>query len=206
VYRDYESQNPTAKLDHYLDVITARSPSPSTLLDVGCGRGVFLERASHRYPDWDLSGVDVDGDGLAATSGRVPTAAIRPGALDALPFPPSSFDVITAWDVLEHVLDLDSAISEINRCLRDGGLFVMVVPVYDGITGPLIRILDRDPTHIQKESRDFWLTLIADSFRDIEWHGIYRYLLTRSHYLHRPTRALRRATAAIMLSAFRRNL
>lgn len=204
-YRDYESQNPPAKLDHYLDVIVTRSPTVEpSLLDVGCGRGAFLERASSRFPAWDLFGTDIDAEGVSTTEVRVPGATIRRGDAGDIPFPPESFDVIAAWDVLEHVSDLDVALSEIRRCLKPAGLLTIVVPVYDGVTGPLVRLLDRDPTHIHKMSRDLWVSIINEHFDDLEWHGIHRYLLTRALYLHRPTRRMRRAAGAILISALRR--
>ncbi len=204
-YRDYEGQNPPAKLDHYLDVIAARSPSSSQrILDLGCGRGLFLERASSRFPCWVLSGMDPDPDGVAATQKRVVCGTICLGTAEAIPFPADSFDIVSAWDVLEHVPRLDAALSEIKRCLRPGGVLAVVVPVYDGITGPVIRRLDRDPTHVHKQSRGFWVDLLGEHFDDLEWHGIHRFLITRSMYLHRPTARLRRATAAILATATNR--
>lgn len=204
-YRDYERQNPPAKLDHYLDVLSSRlSQETPELLDVGCGRGAFLERASTLHPTWRLSGVEPEIDGVTDTRQRVPDATIRNAVATDLPFPPASFDIVTAWDVLEHVTDLGSAMDEIERCLKPGGLFCLVVPVYDGVTGPIIRLLDRDPTHVHKKSRDFWIDLVDSRFDSLTWHGIHRYLLAGSIYLHRPTRKLRGTTAAILISAVRR--
>jgi ubiquinone/menaquinone biosynthesis C-methylase UbiE len=204
-YRNYESQNPPAKLDHYLDIIDDRLSSETpALLDVGCGRGAFLERASHRHPMWRLSGIDTEADGVTATNQRVPEANVVIAAATELPFTSGTLDVVTAWDVLEHIPNLDSAVDEIERCLKPGGLFCLVVPVYDGVTGPLVRLLDRDPTHVHKRSRDFWIDLIESRFDSLMWHGIHRYLLVGSIYIHRPTRRLRKASAAILISAVRR--
>jgi SAM-dependent methyltransferase len=203
-YRSYEDQNPPGKLDHYLDMLTARLVvKRPRLLDVGCGRGAFLHRASARFPEWDLSGTDLDPTGVEATAARVPTANVQLSGADETPFEASSFDVITAWDVLEHVPDLPEAIRAIKTMLRPAGLLAFVVPVYDGITAPVIRRLDRDPTHLHKRSRDFWVETARSQFGSVEWHGIYRYLLTRRIYIHRPTRRLRNQTAAIFVSAIR---
>lgn len=203
-YRNYDTQNPAAKLEHYLDVIRARLHAPRPhLLDLGCGRGLFLRYAHDRHPEWVLAGTDRELDGVTASSTLVPEATIRQGLAHSIPFPAASFDVVTAWDVLEHVTDLGGALSDITRCLRPGGLLAMVVPVYDGITGPLIRALDRDPSHIHKESREFWTDLIGAHFEQVEWHGIYRYMVSRSRYVHRVTRRLRRNTPAILITAVR---
>ena len=203
-YRDYEGQNPPKKLDHYVDMLEARTRVPDLqLLDIGCGRGRFLQHVGAREPSWRLFGIEPEPSGVTASSALVPEATILEGVADSLPFPSEGFDVVTAWDVLEHVPDPRAALLEVKRCLRPGGVLGVVVPVYDSVTGPLIRALDRDPTHIHKESRDFWLRLIGEHFGAIEWHGIYRYLLGTSRYLHRPTRRLRRATPAVFISAIR---
>ena len=201
-YRSYEGQNPPKKLDHYADVLRARSPvSKPRLLDVGCGRGLFLRRLHDRFPEWQLSGTDPEPGGVSASSSLVPSATIRQGFVDSIPFPTASFDVVSAWDVLEHVIDLGAALSEMKRCLVPGGVLAVVIPVYDSVSGPLIRALDRDPTHIHKESRDFWVSLIEKHFSAVQWHGIYRFMISGSKYVHWPTRMLRRATPAILVSA-----
>jgi len=203
-YRNYDTQNPPYKLQHYLDVIRARlRVAQPRLLDVGCGRGLFLRHAHDRHPDWDFYGIDAAAEGVMETSTTVPDAAVFRGRADSMPFRPESFDVITAWDVLEHVPDPDLAFSEMVRCLRTGGLMGMVVPVYDGITGPLIRALDRDPTHVHKRSRRFWTDLLDTHLDRVEWHGIYRYMISKSRYVHRPTRRLRETTPAILITAFK---
>jgi SAM-dependent methyltransferase len=107
------------------------------------------------------------------------------------------FDVITAFDVFEHIPLLDATLDWISCNLRPGGGLVFVVPVYDGPTGPLIRFLDRDPSHVHRRSRDFWLVLASGKFGLLDWYGIYRYLVPGGIYLHVVTRRLRRFTPAI---------
>ena len=199
-YRDYLLQNPRRKLDHYLKVIEDHRSGVQTLLDVGCGLGAFLGRARQRNPVWTLAGTDIDPEAVEATQALVPEATIRLCGADEAPFPAHSFDVITAWDVLEHVPDIEAARAAIHTMLKPGGLFVFVVPVYDGITGPVIRALDKDETHLHKMSRRFWLEWTAQGFTVLGWHGIFRYLVVGS-YLHFPTSRLRRHSPAILVAA-----
>jgi len=202
-YRDYELQNPVRKLDHYLDQIDqGTGPGPKNLLDVGCGLGSFLARAAHRHADWTFAGTDIEGEAISQTGRRLPEATIVQGLAEQAPFSADSFDIVTAWDVFEHVPDLDAVSSSVSHMLRPGGLLTFVVPVYDGVTGPVIRRLDKDPTHIHKWSRQQWVEWATSRFDDVEWHGLLRYLVGRT-YIHVPTVRARRHTPAILVSCRR---
>ena len=199
-YRNYALQNPVRKLDHYLDQIDRHiGPGPQHLLDIGCGLGSFLELAALRHADWTFAGTDIEPEAISQTTRRLPGATIKLGSAEEAHFPADSFDVITAWDVFEHVPDLDAASSSVMRMLKPGGLLTFVVPVYDGVTGPVIRRLDKDPTHIHQWSRDEWLDWATNRFERVEWHGLIRYLVGRT-YLHIVTVRGRRHTPAILVS------
>jgi ubiquinone/menaquinone biosynthesis C-methylase UbiE len=204
-YRDYEKQNPAKKLAHYTDVIEKRSPTTvPRVLDVGCGPGMFLHYLAQMRQQWVLTGVDFDSQGVETARTLVPAADVTLGQAGSLPFDDSRFDVITAWDVLEHVEDLEEALSEIRRCLRSGGLFVMTTPVYDGLTGFVVRGLDRDPTHVHKQSRAFWLQVMSDQFSSVQWHGVFRILIAPSVYIHKATQRLRSHAPAVLISGINR--
>jgi hypothetical protein len=85
--------------------------------------------------------------------------------------------------------------------LQPDGIFAFVVPVYDGLSGPIIRLLDQDVTHLQKHGRSFWLHLASRRFRVLAWHGLVRYLLPGGVYLNWPTRLCRQHTPAIAVVA-----
>ncbi len=194
-YRDYEAQNPDRKLQFYrrLAEAGARGPSCPSILDIGCAFGLFLSQLGD---GWRRYGEDASEYAIARARERVP------GAQFAVSNPPEHpyegpFDAITAFDVLEHVAQLEELLDWIFRNLSPGGVFVFAVPVYDGPTGPIIRFLDRDPTHIHRRSRGHWLRLTGKLFRLVDWWGIYRYLLPGGVYLHATTRRLRWFTPAI---------
>jgi SAM-dependent methyltransferase len=49
------------------------------------------------------------------------------GVGEALPFPPAHFELVCAWDVLEHVNDPRALLQEAHRALRPGGAFLLTV-------------------------------------------------------------------------------
>lgn len=93
---------------------------PERILDVGSADGpsVGWLRGRHRVQ------LDVDPRGLSAGTG------VRGSAL-ALPFADQSFDVVGAFDVLEHCDPEPQALDEFTRVLRVGGMLLMSVPAYE---------------------------------------------------------------------------
>lgn len=200
-YRDYERQNPPRKLAFYrrLAELAVGGRERPRVLDLGCAFGRFLAALP---PAWELAGVDASRFAIADARRRLPDARLAVARGPEIPFP-GPFDLVTSFDVLEHLPELDATRHEVAAKLAPGGAFLFVVPVYDGPTGPLIRLLDRDPTHLHKRPRRFWLDWAAADFAIEDWLGIARYLLPAGPYLHLATRRLRNATPAVAILARR---
>ncbi len=199
VYRSYARQNPPRKLRFYRGLVEGAAPAgrPRRVLDVGCAFGAFLASLG---PAWERFGVDVSRYATEQAARAVPAATFARADIDAIPFQ-GPFDAITAFDVIEHIPSLEAVASAVRSRLAPGGRFVFVVPVYDGVTGPVIRLLDHDRTHVHRCSRDFWLRWAGENFALIDWCGVYRYLLPVLGYVHLPTRRWRRFTPAIAVTA-----
>jgi len=196
VYPDYAAQNPPRKLAFYASLVNRHLPAsaPRRLHDVGCAFGGFLTALG---PEWELYGSDLSEFALARARERLPQATFAVAGAGDAPFD-QPFGAVTAFDVIEHVPDLDAVAQAVTRQLVPGGVLVFVVPVYDGLSGPLIRCLDKDVTHVHRWPRARWLTWAAEHFEVVEWAGILRYLVPGvKRYLHVPTHAGRGHTPAI---------
>jgi SAM-dependent methyltransferase len=201
-YPDYERQSSRRKLDFYLRLLRRQVPAGARLHELGVGAGYFLARATAEYV---CSGSEVNPHGLDEARRRAPEASLYEGSFEHIPVDPPP-DVVVAWDVLEHIPDLDGALDCIRTRLAARGCLAGVVPVSDGPLGWLVRRLDRDPTHLWKWSRHAWTDrLERHGFEIVESGGIIRRLLMGRWYLHatRPAPILRRIGSALWFVARR---
>jgi SAM-dependent methyltransferase len=104
----------------------ARGGPVDRLVDVGSGTGALL--AQLRPLAREAVGVEVDDEALALARSR--GLDVREAQAGALPFADGSVDVVTSFDVLEHLDDDVAAGREIRRVLRPGGAAIVTVPAY----------------------------------------------------------------------------
>ncbi len=102
---------------------------PARLLDLGCGTGMFLTRQG----DGRLGfGLDVSLRALGYTRRRGLKRLVC-GDSQALPFKGDCFDIVTAFDTIEHVEADAQMIGEAHRVLRPGGLLLATVPAHPAL-------------------------------------------------------------------------
>lgn len=99
-----------------------------TILDLGCGRGLFL-KVMQRV-GYVAFGTELD-DASARAARLHSGAKVRVGPLLGCNFESAQFDAITAWQVFEHLHDPDLVLTECHRILRPGGALIMSVPNID---------------------------------------------------------------------------
>jgi len=96
-------------------------------LDVGCSTGFVVEAA--RDAGWTAIGIDLNPS--AIDFGRTRGLELQAVALEDAPFEARSFDAISLFDVLEHLLDPVVTLRACTRLLRPGGILFLYVPNYD---------------------------------------------------------------------------
>ncbi|HUV04324.1 MAG TPA: methyltransferase domain-containing protein [Armatimonadota bacterium] len=98
------------------------------LLDVGCGVGRFCHAASSR--GWDVTGIDVSERAIEAGS-RLAPFPMRKCTIEEIAQEGELYDVVTAFEVLEHLADPVKFLSLIAKVLRPGGQVFCTVPNWD---------------------------------------------------------------------------
>lgn len=108
----------------YEQTIRAHWQTGQTLLDLGCGRGGVLEQVT------DLTGqrIGVDPDWDSLVEHRLPTLPRAAANADQLPFVDSSFGMVIAAWVLEHLPQPEHTFAEISRVLEPGGVCIVMTP------------------------------------------------------------------------------
>ena len=105
-----------------------RQKQAGTLLDVGCSSGGFL--GFFQGESWKLYGIEMSADCAKRAEARTGAQVFVGDILDA-PFASESFDVITCFDVLEHVYQPRQAMAKVGEWLKPGGIFYVQVPNVD---------------------------------------------------------------------------
>jgi len=101
-------------------------PHPKRLLDVGCGLGYFAARAHEA--GWDVRGCDTSQAWVRATNERVGARVASVGELNTAVAPEERFELITAWDVIEHVHDPVAFLEGLASHLAPGGMIFLRTP------------------------------------------------------------------------------
>jgi SAM-dependent methyltransferase len=119
------------------DVVRRHLPrSRSRVLEIGCGRGGFGSRIA---ADHDYTAVELDQESCAVAAERIasvsPEATVLHGDLSVLP-KDATFDVVCAFEVLEHIEDDVAALAEWVQPLRPGGLLMLSTPAWQHRFGP----------------------------------------------------------------------
>ena len=88
-------------------------PSATSLLDVGCGNGYWLNLVGERYKNLKLTGCD-----LYDSVPTLKNADYVKGSIYQLPFADNSFDIVTCHHTIEHLRELPDAIKELKRVAK----------------------------------------------------------------------------------------
>jgi ubiquinone/menaquinone biosynthesis C-methylase UbiE len=100
------------------------------LLDVGCGPGSITRGLAERLAPGQVIGLDLSSETLVAARQDAVARGLanlryEEGSVYRLPFPDASFDVVFAHQVLQHLREPGTALREMLRVVRDGGLIAV---------------------------------------------------------------------------------
>src|SRR3954454_16122999 len=102
-------------------------PDAKSFFEVGCGTGFVLAGIREIFPALQLVGSDIFTDGLAFAKARLPGVHLYQMDARSIPFE-GEFDVVGAFDVLEHLVEDNMALAQMFNAARPGGGLLVTVP------------------------------------------------------------------------------
>jgi SAM-dependent methyltransferase len=105
--------------------VKARIATPGRALDVGCATGTFL--AGLQRAGWQVQGVEIN-QGVAEYARRQAGLDVFAGDLLEAGYPAGSFDLVSFWDVLEHLPNPREILREAYRITRSSGMLLLSLP------------------------------------------------------------------------------
>jgi ubiquinone/menaquinone biosynthesis C-methylase UbiE len=120
------------------------------VLEIGCGRGVGIEILFERFGAGHVTAIDMDPRMVEHARGRLARFGeerlhLAVGVAEAIHFPDASFDAIFDFGIIHHVPTWQTAISEVARVLKPGGLFFFEEVSRKGLERWLYRKLFEHP-------------------------------------------------------------
>ena len=170
-YDKYGSGNPVVRrlmagFEGALDDLFLAA-APGSVLDVGCGEGVLVQKWAQRLGQRRVVGIDLEEESIQAgwAEHQAPNLEYRVMQAENLPFADGEFDLACAIEVLEHVPDPEHTVAEMARCA--GSHLLVSVPreplwrMLNMARGAYWRDLGNTPGHLNHWSRRSFESLLA---------------------------------------------
>jgi SAM-dependent methyltransferase len=98
-----------------------------SFFEVGCGTGFVLAGIHEKFPRMRLAGSEIFADGLAIAKARLPNVELYQMDARCIPFE-RDFDVVGAFDVLEHIIEDENVLVQMFNAAEPGGGLLVTVP------------------------------------------------------------------------------
>ncbi len=127
-------------------LVDGYKPTPGRVLDVGCAAGFFLKVM--RDKGWSTAGIEIARPMIEYAERELGLDDMHRGDLLTVDLPPASFDVVTLWDVVEHLEEPVRHLEVVHRLLKDDG--VLVLETQD-VSSRFARLMGRNWQHYKHE-------------------------------------------------------
>lgn len=154
-YADYRAAEPQylKTFRKRLGFVLRGRPRGGAALDIGCAAGFCME--AMRELGFVAHGVEVSATIACHAIERFGFDTVHVGTLADAPFPDGAFELITAWDVIEHVVDPGALLRRARQLLASGGLLVIET---QNIDSAFARALGRRWHHYKHQEHIYHFT------------------------------------------------
>ncbi len=152
-----------------LELILAHQ-SRGRLLELGCGKGELLRLAARHF---DVEGIDISAHAIQALR-QSSDLNVRQADVENSSLPETAYDVVAAFNMLEHLAHPEKVLRKIAAALRPGGCVVGSMPYNAAVLGRLHTALSNlfDRTHVSTFPPQRWERLFEQAgFHQLEFFG-----------------------------------
>ncbi|RKU28009.1 hypothetical protein C6499_10750 [Candidatus Poribacteria bacterium] len=184
-YKNLLAAHDEIYLRHYVELVTHYAPPHAKILDLGCGNGISARLLNQA--DFDVVGTDISPLFLKEAQDWE-NSRLRYQVCDVmeLPFENESFNVICSNELVEHLPDVETALTEMIRVVRKGGRIVISGP---NLCSPLIPLLDWLNLMSGKSGRPVWgetkRQALQQFARNCRLYLKKRFLTKTPHFIYR---------------------
>ena len=126
-----------------------RDIKAKSLLDLGCGSGNLTLRIAQVIEANEVYGIDIDDEALRKAKIKGIKTIKVDLSKEYIPLPNESIDIVTALEVIEHLLNPDHMIKEAHRVLKKGGYFLVTTPNLASWINRIIMLLGYQPCNAE---------------------------------------------------------
>ncbi len=184
-YIHYQSDKPyiIANMKKFLRQIQ-KIKSTGILLDVGCALGYFVTLAQEY--GYDAYGVEPS-DFAYAEARKILDGRVKHGTLENVHYPPHTFDIVTMFDVFEHLNTPQEDLRKLHTMLKKDGIIVIATGDTDSVLAKLLKrrwTFYIPPQHLFFFNRTNLMTLLRkEHFEPIRWFRVGK-VLSLKYVLH----------------------
>ena len=151
-YKSLLAAHDETYLRHYVELVIRYAPPRSKILDLGCGNGISAKLLNQA--DFDVVGTDISPLFLEeARKWENPHLQYQVCDVMELPFENDAFNIVCSNELVEHLPDVETALTEMMRVVCKGGRIVISGP---NLCSPLIPLLDWINLMSGKPGRPVW--------------------------------------------------
>lgn len=137
------SESLMLKMTELLDSLKV---NPKYILDVGCGVGYFTNYLKTRYKGADVYGIDISKTALTKAKRVYKDITFKRANVEVkLPFKDKMFDLVVSGNLIEHLVDVDGYLAEMNRVTKLGGDLILTTPNLGSWLNRILLLVGKQP-------------------------------------------------------------